>query len=237
MKEVLALVEQRKQEFAKLPFFEFLQDTTIDPMQRLAWIPCIAPFAMEFCQFNRYDIRKEPTTDPIQAIINIHTYEEEDHWTWFLEDIEKLGLNKSMSFTDALRFIWSEETQKTRQICHQIALYTFQAEPVIVLVALEAVEATGNVGLALTTKVTQELKQTTNKNYRYFGQHHFHVENNHSNQTYKLQEFIAGIELTKSQKTKAFEIVEKVFELFTEAVNEMMEYAEKYPITQTLIAR
>ena len=36
MKEVLELIEKRKQEFAQLSLFKFMQDKSIDPIQRLA---------------------------------------------------------------------------------------------------------------------------------------------------------------------------------------------------------
>ncbi len=235
MKELLAFIEKKKQQFAKLPFFEYLQDKSIDPKQRLAWAPCVTPFAMSFRQLNRYDLRKEPTDDPIQELINQHTYEEDDHWVWFLEDLEKLGLNHSMKFSDAMRFFWGEETCKTRLVCHQIALYTFQAEPIVVLAGLEAIEATGNVALALTAQVAQELQQITKQNYRYFGQYHFGIETSHSVGTNDIQQFLKRIQLTEAQNSKAFEVVEKVFEVFTEAVNEMMVYAENHPIEEQLL--
>ncbi|ARV60450.1 hypothetical protein BZZ01_19035 [Nostocales cyanobacterium HT-58-2] len=236
MKEVLALVEQRKQEFAQLPFFKFLQDKSIDPRQRLAWAPCLAPFAMGFALLNKDDFRKEPTDDPLQEIINRHTYEDDHHWEWFLEDLEKLGLNHSMKFSDAMRFFWGEETYKTRLVCHQIALHTFRAEPIVVLAAIEAIEATGNVVLALTAQIAQELQQITKQKYRYFGAHHFRVEIGHATGTDDVEQVLESIQLTKEQKTQAFEVVEKVFDVFTESINELMTYAEHHPIIQDLKA-
>ena len=236
MKEVLALVEKRKQEFAQLPFFRFMQDKSIDPRQRLAWAPCVAPFAIGFGQLNRFDFRKEPTDEPIQKLINRHTYEDDHHWVWFLEDLEKLGLNHLMKFSDAMRFYWGEETYKTRQVCHQIALYTFRSEPVVVLAAIEAIEATGNVALAVTAQVAQELEQITRQKYRYFGEDHFCVETGHTTGTDDIEKLLESIQLTQKQRAKAFEVVEKVFEVFTEATNEMRAYAEKHPIVQPLKA-
>lgn len=234
MKEVLELIEKRKQEFAQLPLFKYLQDKNIAPRERLAWAPCLAPFAMGFSQLNKYDFRKEPTNDTIQEIINKHTYEDDHHWGWFLEDIEKLNLNNFMKFSDAMEFFWSEETYKTRQICHQIALHTFQAEPVVVLAAIEAIEATGNVALALTAQVAQELQQHTKQNYRYFGQHHFRVEVGHAVGTDNLQEFVESLQLTEAQKTQAFELVEKVFEVFSESMAEIMVYINKHSLKEPL---
>ncbi|MBE9198777.1 MULTISPECIES: hypothetical protein [unclassified Nodularia (in: cyanobacteria)] len=234
MKEVLELIEKRKQEFAQLSLFKFMQDKSIDPIQRLAWAPCLAPFSMGFGQLNRLDFRKEPTNDPIQLIINQHTYEDDHHWQWFLEDLEKLGLNHSMKFSAAVNFFWGEETEKTRQICHQIALHTFQAEPILVLAAIEAIEATAKVALSLTAQVAKELQEDTKQNYRYFGQHHFCLESSHTVGTDNSQQFVANLQLTEEQRAKAFELVEKVFEVFSESMEEIMAYAKKYPIKQGL---
>jgi hypothetical protein len=236
MKEVLALVEKRKQEFAQLPLFRFMQDKSIDPRQRLAWTPCAVPLIMGFGELNRYDLRKEPTNNPIQKLINRHTYEDDHHWLWFLEDLEKLGFNHSMNFSDAIRFLWGEETCKTRQVCHQIALYTFRAEPIVVLAVIEVMEATGNVAFALTGQVAQELQEITKQNYRYFGQYHFCMETGHLTGTDNVEQFLENIQLTHEQRAKAFEVVEKVFEVFTEATNEMMAYAENHPMVQPLKA-
>ncbi|MBD2504819.1 hypothetical protein [Anabaena azotica] len=234
MKEVLALIETRKQEFAKLPLFRFLQDKNIDPKERLSWAPCLTPLAMGFAQLNKYDFRKEPTSDPIQAIINQYTYEDDYHWQWFLEDLEKLGLNYSIKFCDAARFYWGAETQKTRQVCHQIALHTFRAEPVVVLSAIAAIEATGNVAFALTTQIVEELQKTNGKNYRYFGNYHLLAESDHVIGFDDIELLMKNIELTEEQKTKSFEIVDKVFELFTEATHEMKTYAEKQSIVKLI---
>jgi hypothetical protein len=97
MKEVLDLISTKKQQFSQLPFFQFLQDENIDPRQRLAFAPCFAPFVMGFGELNKYVWRQEPTTDPIQSLINQHTYEDDGHWIWFLEDLQKLGFDCSAS--------------------------------------------------------------------------------------------------------------------------------------------
>ena len=105
MEEVLALIEKKKQKFASSGLFEFMRDQSIDPRQRLAFAPCIAPFALSFGEFNKYVFREEPTNDPLQVIVNNHTYEDDHHWLWFLQDLETLGINKSMKFSDALNFL------------------------------------------------------------------------------------------------------------------------------------
>ena len=57
MKEVLAHIEMKKQEFAKCELFEYLRDTSIEPRQRLSWVPYIAPLSMGFGDLWKYVLR------------------------------------------------------------------------------------------------------------------------------------------------------------------------------------
>ena len=235
MKEVLALIEQKKQEFAQLPLFEFMQDKSINPRQRLAFAPCLAPFAMNFKDLNKYVFREEPTNNKIQELINKHTYEDDHHWVWFLRDLKQLDFDQSLSFGNALRFLWGEETNKTRQVCNKLALlYTFQADPIQKLVIIEAIEATGNVAFLETKKVVHELQQITQKKYYYFGDCHFNSETGHAMGTANVEQFIENIKLTNETRKEAFELVEKVFEIFTELIDELLVYAKTHKISQLL---
>lgn len=236
MKRVLALIEKKKQEFAQLPLFQFMQDKSIDPRQRLAWAACYAPIGMGFTDLSKYVFRKEPPDSKIQEIINNHTYEDETHYVWFLEDLEKLGFNQSQKFSDFLKFIWSKETEKTRQVVFQIGLCGFQADPFMALAVIETIEATGNVIFTNTTQVAQELQQITKQTYRYFGQHHLNRETGHAMGTNDVEQLLESMQLTEEQKTKAFELVEKVFEVVSESMNELLTYAENHPVEPSVKA-
>ena len=233
MKKVLALIEQKKSEFAKLPLFEFMRDPSIDPQKRLAWAPCAAPFIMSFGELNRDVLREEPTNNKIQLAINKHTYEDDYHWMWFLEDLEKLGFDRSINFTDALRFLWSEETQASRWLAYQLYRYTFQASPLQKLIVVEVIEATGNVFLAVATQVNQELKAITQKEYRYFGGEHFTIDSAHSLlNSLELEELIEDICLTETTLQEAYDLVNQVFELFTKFTHRLLAYAQAQQIKQ-----
>jgi hypothetical protein len=230
MKEVLALIEQKNQEFAKLSLFQFMQNKSIDPLQRLAWAPCLAPFAMIFGDLNKYILRDELSHSKIQDIINKHTYEDDHHWKWFLDDLEKLGFDRSMKFSDAMKFFWSDETEKTRQVCNQMIALSYEAEPIMKLVVIEVIEATGTVALPMMAQVSRELEQTETKNYIYFGEHHCKVETGHATGIPDIEQFIESLVLTEDEKTKAFEIVEKLFQSFSESIEEMMTFAQNHTI-------
>ncbi len=228
MKEVLAFIEKKKQEFSQLPFFEFLQDKSIDHQHRLAFTPCVAPFVMGFGELNKYVFREEPTSDPIQRIINKHTYEDDHHWLLFLEDLQQLGFDRTLSFSDSLKFLWSEETKIPRQVIYELYRYSFQAEPIQKLVIIEAIEATGNVMFPIVTLISQEIRTITNKECLYFGDFHLPLETGHTTGTDNIVQFIESIQMTEETRNEAFELVEKVFEVFTELTNSLLAYAKKH---------
>ncbi len=247
MKEVLELIEQKKQEFAKLPFFEFLQDKSIDPRQRLIWVPCIAPLVMTFGELNKYILRKELINPQIelpnqkvQNLINQHTYEDDHHWIWFLEDLEKMGFNPFVSFTDVLKFLWSKETQAARYVTYELVISAFHKDPMLKLAALESVEATGNIGFSIFAEVGKELQEITHQKYRYFSKSHLDVEMGHLyGETNNVEQFmyLQTILLTTDQRTQAFELVDKIFESFTDLLNQMMIYANQRTIEQPFIKK
>ncbi|MDY6900668.1 MAG: hypothetical protein SWZ49_21710 [Cyanobacteriota bacterium] len=222
MEEILKLIKTKEQEFAQLELFKFFGDTRIQAKERMIWVPYIAPLVMGFAELNKSVFRKEGTNNKLQELINKHTYEDDYHWTWFLEDIQTLGFDNSLLFTDALRFIWSEETKCTRKVCQQIAMHTWKAEPIIVVVAIESVEAAFKVGLSAISPVIEELERVSDCRFYYFGQTHAEIENNHSNNSSEVKSYIQEIELTAEQKVKAREIVNLVFQLFTDCMNELM---------------
>jgi hypothetical protein len=234
MKDVLALVEEKKQEFARLPFFEFIQEKSIDPRQRLVFAPCIAPLVMGFGELNKDVLREEPTTNSLQKIINKHTYEDDFHWQWFLQDLQNLGLDQSLNISDALRFIWGDKTKVARQLVYELYRYSFQAEPIQKLVVILVVEATGNVMFSASTPATQELKAMSSKDYQYFGKHHLVVDYAHTIYSSEGKHFIDNIKLTEEMRKEAFTVVEKLFGIFTELINALLAYAETHKIEEPL---
>lgn len=232
MQEVLKKIESNKQKFANLPLFHYMYDRKIEPQQRLAFAPCMSHFIMSFTDFNKYVFRVEncQSNQKIQEMINEHTKEDESHSPWFLVDLELLKLNPIKSFTDVLEFIWGEETKITRQITYQVAGLTLQAEPIVKLAAIEALEAMGNVFFTASSRVTSELRSITKKEYVYFGESHLEVETGHTMGTSEVESCFAEIELTEEQQKQAFYVVEEIFKVFSEWTYELLRYAHNHPI-------
>lgn len=232
MKEVLALIQKQKEKFEKLALFAFMQDTSISPFERIAWVPCLAPFAMCVKDLNTYVLRKEPADSLLQERINIHTYEEGTHWAWYLADLEKIGVNLSMPFTESLRFLWGNETQKTRHLCYDlIALCHRDDDPILKLTVIECMETTGRVTLLSMLPVARELETLTCKRLSYFSEAHSKVELGHIRDGLKddsIERFLETIELNEEQQKMAFQIVEKVFASFSALIDEQMEYVQRH---------
>jgi hypothetical protein len=235
MKEILDLIARKQQVFAELPFFKFLHNSRIAPQERLAFAPYFAPFVMGFGELNRAVFREE-SNDPIQLMINQHSREDDSHWIWFLEDLQKLKLDLSMNFNDALRFLWGNETAVSRHMIYELYRYTYRVRPIQKLVIIEAIEATADIFLSATAKAARELQENTNKEYRYFGNLHLAIDTGHSLHLSETQQFIESLELSVETKQEAIESVEKVFQLFTDFFNVLLELTQAMtiaPIRQT----
>lgn len=233
MKDILALIEEKQKIYSQLPFFQFLQDDSIHPIKRLAFAPCAAPFIIGFSDLCKCVLRQEPTDDKIQTILNQHTYEDDFHWQWFLEDMQKLGFNCSLQFNDSLKFLWSEETQTSRLLTYELYKHITQANSLEKLVILEAVEATSDVCISITKQIVDKLQLVSNQEYKYFGDCHFEAEHNHNAHSDHVKKFIANIHLSEKTRKKSVDLVEQVFELFTLWTYSLLSYAQGYQLSQT----
>ncbi|PZD74652.1 hypothetical protein C1752_00787 [Acaryochloris thomasi RCC1774] len=231
MKPILQYIEQRKKDFSQLPFFDYLRDDSISPRQRFAFAPCAAPFVMSFGELNKNVLRDESSDDPLQAIINQHTYEDDYHWVWFLEDLEKLGLNPDLSFREALAILWNEETVCAQRVTQELYHYTHQCSPAQKLVVIEVVESTGNVLLTASAKIIQSLEAKTHQRYRYFGSGHLEVDSAHTYSSDDVVPIIEELELTNEDRAEKLAIVDRIFEVFTAFTDEMLAYAKKHPVS------
>lgn len=218
LNQIFKFIEQKKQEFAILPLFKFMQDSSIDPKLKLVWSPLAAPFVMGFYELNKYVFRVEPTSDPIQLLINQHTEEDDHHWVWFISDLKKLGFDYPLHLSEAIKFLWSEDTRISRWVIEQLFKYSSGADPIQKLVIIEVLEATGNVMLTNTVQVTQQLEATTGDKYLYFGDFHLNVETGHATSIDEVDQFSENVYLTEVQYQEAFVMVEQVFNVMTNLV-------------------
>jgi hypothetical protein len=223
MKPVLKHIFQLKRRYEQLPFFDFLRDESRSPQARLAFFPCMASFILSFGDLNRFVLRHEPTEDPYQRMINQHTYEDDHHWPWYLEDFSKLGHDTPTPGSDTLRQLFSDATITNRLLMLRLTHLIWSTPPVVRLAIIEAIEETGNVLFALTTEIAKAHERHTGNELRYCGEFHFALESGHAMNNDHAE--LAGITLNDDTRRQALGSVEQVFLWFTEWTHELLSYA------------
>jgi hypothetical protein len=224
MKAVMRELAQAKRHYSRLPLFEFLRTESIPARDRLAFYPCMAPFILAFSDFNRFVLRDEASDDPYQKLINEHTYEDDHHWPWYLDDFAKLGFDRSANAVQVLRSYMKDDARENRMLGTRLAQLLQGATPIEKLVVVEAIEETGNVLFGLTAKIAARIEAEGGPELRYLGQFHFARETGHAmhGQDHAV---LAAIELTALERVRCLDLSFRVFDLFADWAAELLAYA------------
>jgi hypothetical protein len=225
MKAVLRKIFAMKREYNKLPLFQFMRDDRIDAAKRLSFFPCMAHFILSFGDLNRFVLRSEPTEDKHQRKVNTHTYEDDHHWPWYLEDFQKLGFDLPTRPTDLMRFLWGEETQKNRVLMYRLTGIIAQANGAERIAIIEAIEETGNVLFTTMLDIAKTLEKRYDVELRYCGAHHHALESGHAVAADHGE--IAAIDLDPESTQRCMLWVEEVFTVFEDWTNELLAYARR----------
>jgi hypothetical protein len=224
MRTVMKAIFRAKRDYATLPLFEFMRDELLSPRERLAFYPCMAPFILAFGDLNKFVMRNELSTDPYQQLVNTHTYEDDHHWPWYLEDLTTLGFDQSASTMQVLLFLYSDRTKVNRMLSAKLAHLLYDATPVEKLAIIEAIEETGNVLFALTAALARRIEAEEQISLRYLGDFHFNLETGHAMSGADHRE-LAAIPLNDVQRERCLTQVAKVFEFFEEWTYELLTFA------------
>jgi hypothetical protein len=224
MRNVLRTIVAAKREYARLPFFEFLRDESRPARDRLAFVPCMAPFILDFGDLNRHVMRDESSTDPLQVLVNLHTYEDDHHWPWYLEDLARLGHDDTRATSEVLRDLYSERLHVNRLLAGKLAHLVYDATSTERLVIIEAIEETGNVLFGLTAELARRIERDEGTELRYLGDFHLALESGHA-QHGDEHRTLAAVELDDAARARCIWLVEQVFALFAAWVDELLAYA------------
>jgi hypothetical protein len=225
MKPILGKIAEHKQAYANLPLFLYMRDASLTEEARLAFYPCMAHFILSFGDINKYMLREEPTTDRYQQRVNIHTYEDDRHWPWYLEDFAKLGFDRLCTPSAWMRFLWSEETRQNRILTYRLAALIDRASAIERIAIIEAIEETGNVLFGTMLDLATAIERRRGIELRYCGEFHFALESGHSAGSNRLE--IAEISLDEATQAHCLLLVDEVFALFAAWTHELLSYATR----------
>jgi len=224
MRTVMRAIFEAKRVYARRRLFEFMRDETLSPRDRLAFFPCMAPFILAFGDLNKYVMRDEASGNPHQQLVNKHTYEDDHHWPWYLEDLTALGFDSQAATTQVLMFLYSDRTSVNRMLMTKLAHLIYDATPVERLAIIEAIEETGNVLFSLTAALARRIEAEEHITLRYLGDFHFQLETGHAMSGEDHRE-LAEISLDDAQRARCLTHVARVFEYFNEWTDELLAYA------------
>lgn len=225
MKEVFEHIARRSGEYAQNPMFTYLRDARVDARQRLEFVPWISHFVMTFADLYNSFLIEEPGGDRLLELVNTHLREESSHWKWFLADLETLGLNPTLRFTDALELLWGPETRETRALAYGICQLSAKLSPLERLVLVHAIEATGRVALEALVPVGVEFGAAAGRKLVYFGQHHLDTERGHTVEEESTRRYLEAIPVSPAQLVSLNALVDDVFARFTTFADEAFERA------------
>jgi hypothetical protein len=226
MKHVFEHIKQTSAAFQGRPLFVYLRDERISPTERLKFVPCMAHFVMTFADLYHFFLTEETPKDRYHELVNTHLAEEGTHWKWFLADLTNMNLDPELRFTDALRLLWSDATKQTRRLAYEICKLSANMSSLQKLVLVQAIEATGRVGLEAAVPVGNLVARDMKRNLVYFGGHHLDTERQHTLEEDDVHSGLEMLELDQATKDDLCRIVDKVFAHFAGFVDEAHRVAQ-----------
>lgn len=225
MKEVFDHIAARSAEYAGKPVFAYLRDERISPRQRLEFVPWLAHFVMTFADLYQMFVEEPAPGDRFQELVNAHLAEEDNHWKWFLADLDALGLNPQLQFGDALRLLWGPETLRTRALAYRVCRLSAGLSSLEKLVLFHAIEGTGRVALEALAPVGASFSEQSGKKLVYFGQRHLDTERDHTVEDDATRGFLETVSVDAAQRSRLCAVVDEVFECFGNFADEAFERA------------
>lgn len=226
MQEVIDYIEEQRKLYEGHDFFvRLLDDGSLSGESRLAWAPSIIPFIMGYSDLNKYVFRKDEDDaqlDRLQALLNAHTYEEDFHWQWMLNDLGRLGADGKMPLSDATRVLWGADFSHSRRLVLELASLASNSPTYAVFAMVEAIEA---VSVTI-FKHCQGITLLDGQECEFFGAKHYAAEAGHSIKSPEVTETSLPA-LTTTQREEARLMAGRVFSLFDDWSSSLLRFTER----------
>jgi hypothetical protein len=226
MRQILAVLAEKANEFDRSPLFRFVDDLDIAAVERLAYAPYLAHFVMTFSDLYRFVFTEEPAADDLQKLVNAHAGEDEGHWKWFLADLAKLGYDKALPLSEALRLVWSDRCIRTRMLSYEMCRLGLKATPLEKLVLVQCIETAGAISLRHVANAAVDFTKQTGIELLYMGHHHVRTEDQHTLEQPEVRAMLEKITLSAEQFGKLSSLVDQAFRLFRGFTDDLLAIAE-----------
>lgn len=226
MNILLEHIHKKTEVFSKKPLFLYLADDAMPVDERLLFAPCMAHFVFSFMDINRFVLPDITGNSECHKLINVHADEDAWHWPWYLQDLISMQLDPLLPFSDALRFLWGEATRRSRFLSYRCIAMIGRATVIQKIAIVETIEMTGKVFLDHTADLCT-LWPDAPAEMMYFGKNHADCETGHHMGTDDVTSYLESIILDTQDTQACIDIVDVLFELYGDFVDEMLDFAKK----------
>jgi hypothetical protein len=219
----MAEIEAAMNDYGRAPLFAYLRDPSVDARDKLGFAPHVAHFAMTFGDLCTLVLRREPACDEYQRYVNAHTVEDEGHWRWYLSDLQLLGEDRELRYTDAIRRIWGEDTVRMRRLSYHLCSFALSGDSLRRLVLVHCIEGAFQVTLGGLLPVARAITERTDKVLSYLGPGHSEVETSHVLEDPALRNKLLAVELAPAVVDELRAVIAEVFVLFRAFTDELLD--------------
>jgi hypothetical protein len=224
MKSVMRELAQAKRHYSTLPFFGYLRDDTIAPRDRLAFVPCLAPYLLARADLAQEMVREQPAGDPCQELVNDRARDEQHRLSWYLDDLRKLGFDTTTSVTQSLRVWMRTDAHCIRTLGLRLAQVVHAATPLEKLVLLQVIDATDEVLFEQTARAGAGIFAAGGSELRFFG----------GARAASRLLVLEAIALAPHERMRCLDLAFRVFDMFAEASTELLALARHALAQRTL---
>jgi hypothetical protein len=226
MKRVFEHLDKRSRELACEPLFGYLRGVDVGPYERLRFVPWAAYLVMTIGDLYRSFLITGQPQDQYERLAERNMAEEAVHCNWYITDLRRLGLDPTMRFTDALRFLWGEATVKTRNVGYGICQLSAELHSMHRLVMVYAIEATSRVMLEALMPAGVEIEGNTDCPLAYLGRRHFQAEREHTLEDEGVQAGLRAVALDEETRAQLITVVDRIFSLFSGFVDNLFDVVQ-----------
>jgi hypothetical protein len=219
MEQVLRRIAERKSAFAQRELFQLLKDERLSVRARLRFVPAMAHFIMSFSDLNRDVLRFAEPTGELEHAVNRHTAEDEEHWRWFLMDLNELGHGGPQQTASMLETLWSPDTRAIRRLTYTLIALVTGTDAAARLALIEVMEETGNVTFSALAPLASHFQQQEGRALHFCGDVHLTRETGHTMGSEHA--LLAGIELEPAARLDILQRVDRAFDAFDAFADEL----------------
>lgn len=229
MQRVLDRIAARTAEYARGAFFAFLADEALEPRRKLAFAPYSTHFVMTFADLSAFVFRREPARDRYQEIVNATSREDEGHWRWFLKDLDALGYDRRIPYSETVEMIWSEHSARLRKLSYRLCGLAQGGDSLDRLVLLWCMEESFRASIGAVLPHAMAFSAQSGRALAFFGPGHSDAEEAHPIHEGDVRAELADVALPDEKTAALCAMIDEVFVLLAGFAGDLLALSNLDP--------